>query len=242
MLLLRHVRANLIAYVAIFASLGGTSYAAIAIPNNSVGNKQLKKDAVDTAKMKNGSVMVLDFKAGQAPAAPKGAKGDPGDPGPNGAGGGQGQKGDKGLPGDAATGGYSVTSLNHGTAAEQKIPNGPPQLVVRKQTFATTAAASTVIIKGHMSVSVSCQNGSTSCFIGDIGAFVDGAGIPGTKNPLSGQGIPPGVSVSNIDIAAEGVLPGVGPGSHEIQYGLSGSGPVSISVNGISGEALVVQG
>ena len=240
--LLRHVRANLVAYLAIFASLGGTSYAAIAIPKNSVGNKQLKKDAVDTTKVKNGSVMVLDFGAGQAPTAPKGSQGDAGDPGLNGAGGGQGQKGDKGLPGDAAAGGYSVTSLNHGTAAEQKIPSGPPQRVVRKQAFTTSAAASTVIIKGHMTVDAFCESGSTFCGIGDIGAFVDGLGVPGTKSPLSNQGIPPGVSVSNIDIPADGVLPGVGPGAHEIQYGLSGSGPLHITVKGISGEALVVQG
>jgi hypothetical protein len=91
--------AMLVACVALVVALGGVSYAAAALPKNSVGTAQLKKkavtgtklkrDAVTGAKVKNGSLMGADFKAGQLPAGPQGPKGDPGAPGqqgPSGAG------------------------------------------------------------------------------------------------------------------------------------------------------------
>jgi hypothetical protein len=48
--------ALVIAFVALVVSIGGTSYAAIKLPANSVGAKQLKKGAVVRAKIKNGAI------------------------------------------------------------------------------------------------------------------------------------------------------------------------------------------
>jgi hypothetical protein len=48
--------ANVMSVIAVFIALGGASYAAVKLPKNSVGPKQLKKDAVTTAKIKNGAV------------------------------------------------------------------------------------------------------------------------------------------------------------------------------------------
>jgi hypothetical protein len=49
--------ALVIALIALFVALGGTSYAAItALPKNSVGTKQLKKNAVTGVKIKKGAV------------------------------------------------------------------------------------------------------------------------------------------------------------------------------------------
>src|SRR3954469_4014829 len=111
-----HLRGNVIAYVALFAALGGTSYAAVKLPANSVGSKQLKKNAVTAAKIKAGAVDGTKIKAGTLKAtafapgqAPTGPKGDTGATGPagangtNGAAGAKGDKGDKGNPGDPAT-------------------------------------------------------------------------------------------------------------------------------------------
>ena len=48
---LRHVRNNLVAYLALFVALGGTSYAAITIPRNSVGARQIRNHSIDPVKL-----------------------------------------------------------------------------------------------------------------------------------------------------------------------------------------------
>jgi hypothetical protein len=53
---LRHLRANVIAYVALFVALGGTSYAAVSLPKNSVGTKQLKTGAVHRSDIASNAV------------------------------------------------------------------------------------------------------------------------------------------------------------------------------------------
>ncbi len=54
--LVTHVRANLVAYVALFIALGGTSYAAIRLPPGSVGTTQLRNGAVTAKKLARGAV------------------------------------------------------------------------------------------------------------------------------------------------------------------------------------------
>jgi hypothetical protein len=46
-----HLRNNLVAYLALFVALGGSSYAALNLPANSVGTRQLKDGAVTPAKL-----------------------------------------------------------------------------------------------------------------------------------------------------------------------------------------------
>lgn len=47
----RHLKQNVVAYLALFVALGGTSYAAISIPRNSVGAKQLRNHSIDPVKL-----------------------------------------------------------------------------------------------------------------------------------------------------------------------------------------------
>lgn len=77
-----------VACIALAVALGGTSYAAITLPANSVGAKQLKKNAVNSSKVKDFSLVRNDFKRG---ILLKGNQGDKGD------------KGDTGVPGTPAT-------------------------------------------------------------------------------------------------------------------------------------------
>lgn len=77
--------ANVTATLALIIALGGTSYAAIVLPANSVGSRQLKAHAVTGSKLRanavtsgtvrNGSLRAKDFKAGQLPAGPAGPVG-----------------------------------------------------------------------------------------------------------------------------------------------------------------------
>jgi hypothetical protein len=86
-----------IAALALLVALGGTGYAAVTLPPNSVGARELKNNAVTGAKVRNRSLLAVDFKAGQLPVGPAGPAGP------------QGAKGDKG---DAATNLWAVVNAN----------------------------------------------------------------------------------------------------------------------------------
>jgi hypothetical protein len=95
--------AIVIACLALSIALGGTSYAAIAISENSIKSAHIARgqvkrsdvarNAVTSAKIADSSLLAKDFKSGQLPAGPKG---DPGPAGP------QGAKGDPGPSADLA--------------------------------------------------------------------------------------------------------------------------------------------
>jgi hypothetical protein len=62
-------------------SPGEPRSAATTLGKNSVGTKQLKRNVVTGAKVKDGSLLAGDFKAGQLPAGERGPQGVPGAPG-----------------------------------------------------------------------------------------------------------------------------------------------------------------
>ena len=105
----RHVRQQFVGYLALFIALGGVSYAAITLPINSVGSKQIKrgavknsdlgKSAVTTGKVKNGSLLSIDFKPGQLVAGAPGATGAPGP---------KGDRGTNGTNGSPGVSGYQL--------------------------------------------------------------------------------------------------------------------------------------
>jgi hypothetical protein len=58
-----------VALAALFLALAGTGYAALKLPKNSVGSKQLRRNSVTTAKIKAGAVTTAKIKAGSINAA-----------------------------------------------------------------------------------------------------------------------------------------------------------------------------
>ena len=87
--------ANTMSLIAVFVALGGTSYAAVKIPRNSVSAAQIKTGGVGSSEVKNGALRAFDFRAGELPAGAKGDKGEKGDKGD------QGAPGNDGAPGSA---------------------------------------------------------------------------------------------------------------------------------------------
>jgi hypothetical protein len=105
----RHLQHNVIAYAALFVALsGGAVAASVALPRNSVGTAQLQANAVVSAKVKNGSLLVADFRPGQIPSGPPGATGPAGPAGPAGP---QGAAGTAGPAGPAGPAGAAATKL-----------------------------------------------------------------------------------------------------------------------------------
>jgi hypothetical protein len=47
----QHLRSNVVAYVALFVALGGTSYAALRLPPGSVGTRQLRDHSITPIKL-----------------------------------------------------------------------------------------------------------------------------------------------------------------------------------------------
>ena len=126
--------ALVVASIALVVALGGTSYAAVVLPANSVGTKQLKANAVTSAKVLNGSLMKADFKTGQVPAGPAGPTGPTGPAGAAGATGATGATGAAG-PSDAYAGfknGPVAMPGSLSTIATLNIPSAGNYVVVAK--------------------------------------------------------------------------------------------------------------
>jgi hypothetical protein len=116
--------ANLVASLALFVALGGVSYAAITIPNNSIGSKQLKANAVTSAKIKNGTLQKDDFAPKELPAlGSNGVNGVNGAPGTPGASGAKGEDRDLGL--------LDPDNYLSGTAVAQITIESFPSAIVR---------------------------------------------------------------------------------------------------------------
>ena len=114
--------AMVIACLALLLALGGTGYAAGVLPVGSVGTPQLKANAVVSSKVKDGSLLGRDFKAGQLPRGLQGLPGQTGAQGPAGPKGDPGAKGAAGAQGDPGPAGFS--SLTYVQADFGQFPAG----------------------------------------------------------------------------------------------------------------------
>lgn len=115
--------ALIVALVALFVALGGSAYAALALPKNSVGSAQLINGAVTPTKLSQASKRALSRpgpKGETGAPGPKGDLGPKGDPGPKGETGAQGPegpKGDAGAKGDTGAAGPGARILSWDEAA-----------------------------------------------------------------------------------------------------------------------------
>lgn len=112
--------ANVTSMMALMVALGGTSYAAVTLPHNSVGSAQIKPSgvknsdlgasSVTSAKVKDGSLLSKDFALGQIPAGPAGLAGAAGATGATGATGPAGPIGPTGTTGPATVQSFTATA------------------------------------------------------------------------------------------------------------------------------------
>jgi hypothetical protein len=117
--LIRHLRSHALAYAALFLATSGGAYAAVKLPANSVGSKQLKNGAVTPAKLAPSALAKLKGGIGaagpQGPLGPQGAKGDSGAAGAKGDTGAAGANGSNGAPGSDGSDGLDGLNGSNGT-------------------------------------------------------------------------------------------------------------------------------
>lgn len=165
----RHIRGNAVAYVALFASLGGTSYAAVTLAPGSVTTRAIANGAVTQTKLARNSVgdnnlikhslTVADFTRGTL-AAVKGAAGAPGSSGP------AGQTGAAGQDGNA-----SIVMAAHATGAVT-APNSAATSVPLAGASWTQSPNDVNLIMGSMSLGIPAT--CTGSFGNDLVVSVDG--------------------------------------------------------------------
>jgi hypothetical protein len=120
--------ANAVSMIALFVALGGTTYAAVTLPNNSVGIKQIKKNAVGiseirknavrSGEVKNRALRAIDFAPGQLPRGAQGLTGPQGT---------QGVQGPQGEPGVEAIDAFARVGDDAARTLQGDAAGFPPQ-------------------------------------------------------------------------------------------------------------------
>jgi hypothetical protein len=111
---------NVMSSLALFLAVGGVSFAATTLPNNSVGTAQLRGGAINSSKVADHSLRAADFASGQLVRGPRGPRGHRGRPGDGAAP--QGPAGSPGAPGAPGRTGPAGPIGARGSTG----PTGPP--------------------------------------------------------------------------------------------------------------------
>jgi hypothetical protein len=197
--------ANVVATLALFVALGGSSYAAITLSKNSVKSKHIAKgavkrsdigrSAVNSRKVADGSLLGIDFKPGQLPTGPQGPKGDPGPQGPPG-------------PTVAATG-------------DADDPQAGPDaaLALGATSDFTTPTSGDVLAFGQLRLQMSCAAGFNCNFT--AGLYLDGAPVPDSGRF---ETVPQGTT-QTYDLDLFGLAEDVPAGTHTVTVGWKSSSP-----------------
>lgn len=226
-----HLRANLVGYVALFATLGGISYAAAKLPANSVGTKQLKAGAVTKEK--------LDPALTAAFTKP-GAQGQQGLPGPQGSPGADGAPGSAGSPGQPGSMGSqgannldpqtisldrvgSATIENVFTAGATPVNGLDPEDTATSTTF-TPSVTSALFITGSANFELTCPVASpVACVISGAGAYINGNGFPNSGLNFTGFTFSPGSTVRFGITISDAFQAGIAAGSRTLAVGFTQS-------------------
>jgi hypothetical protein len=193
-IVVRHLKSNAVAYVALFVALGGTSYAASQLPKNSVTTKQIKdgnvknadlaQNAVTSSRIKDASIKSSDLAKGVVTTGPAGPTGPVGPAGATGSGGPQGDKGEKGDRGnDGVNGATGPPGPTEGVATDQFTQShiNPGAEVTGDDSALTTTHDGRLFVSKTMStVSATCTSGTWSVWLTLDNVFVPGSLLSGT--------------------------------------------------------------
>jgi hypothetical protein len=143
------------AYLALFLALGGTSYAVVNLPRNSVGAAELRPNAVRSSDVKNRSLKAIDFQRGSLLRSPTGVAG------PAGPGGPPGPAGAPGAPGTARA--YArINASNCGSPGPCTLDDSKGVLAAERQTTGVYCVTTPGISSDGVTAAVTVDYTSTS--------------------------------------------------------------------------------
>ncbi len=198
-----HVRRNVIAYLALFVALGGTSYAAVSLPPNSVGTGQLKNGAVTGPKVKAKSLTAGDFAAGTLRV---------------------GRKGDTGPKGTTGPAGLSASVVHDDLSAGTALGTLSSAIPLKQVTIDMSSAGKLVVIDPEVeSLSFNNPTSSTVSYSG-VSLYLDGKPVTNARVLCTGCSIPPFTTSSAGPIRLPDLsIPSVSAGSHTLTLALIGN-------------------
>ena len=238
---MRPAPATVIACVALLISLTGTGVAAVSqLAKNSVGAPQLKNDAVTSKKVKNGSLLKADFRAGQLPAGARGPAGPAGPiglAGPAGATGTAGPQGPVGLQGPQGSPSPGLVAAFAWANGDESQTSSTIFEEVASTTI-TVPASTTATLFVSFSGESNCYGATGSCL---VRILVDGTQVHGlvildntefdVQDPGTWEAHAVGRSLANV---------GAGMHTVTIQRAVS-VGTITFSLEGWSLQALALK-
>jgi hypothetical protein len=218
--LIVHVKHNVVGYLALFAALGGTSYAAVRLTPGSVTNRALARGAVTHTKLAvnsvgarniiNGTLTQGDFAPGTLAALTNGSKGAAGGKAGAGATGPAGPAGRAGADGSA-----SIVARARGTASVT-APHGANTSVPVDGGTWTQDTGDIALVTG--SATIKTPAGCTGSFGNALTIQVDGAPATFAAAPTA-----PASTTMTMPIAVMAVMEPASSTSHRISASLANS-------------------
>ena len=141
--------ANVMATIAVFIALGGSSYATLMLERGSIKRKHIAANAINSRKVADGKLLAKDFKAGQLPTGAQGERGL------------QGPEGERGLQGVQGPGAVKLRFSAVRSFAEPELlaTIGPWEVLGQcSDTFDVDGTNAALIMRGPGNAEVSLSN------------------------------------------------------------------------------------
>jgi hypothetical protein len=214
-----------VATVALFVALGGAGYAVVSLPRNSVGTPQLKNSAVNSAKVRDRSLLARDFKAGQLPQGNTGPQGLPGPVGATGPAGAQGPAGEQGATGAAGAVGPTWGTMwkENGTTVVSCVPS---DLVSRNVILSRT---SRLLVSGFAQVEAAPTPAATMRLIIDVVSGASSVGSVDSGTTMTAPTQPDLMSITGV-ISSAGAPVDLPAGTYQVRFRMVEDDPCTVPV------------